>query len=247
MYCENNPVMFVDPWGLIREPGYVDGVWHEDPDAYEYGKDSVKYQILVALGDAWMNTDSEEKRAKYHKAANAIREYDANVDASTLTTVYLLNNEIGANKNGHNGIMLANSGNEGVFFSFYPEGGSYPAASGQMRFNLLTSNEVEKFKKSGNVSNAIALGKYSATTQNETYTRYISVVITATQGSDMLKKGISYVVNPGTYLLVGNQCDNVASKIMRAGNKGYYVSNRPNWSFEGVSKDWGLSIINIGE
>ena len=50
-----------------------------------------------------------------------------------------------------------------------------------------------------------------------------------------------------TYLLVGNQCDNVASKIMRAGNKGYYVSNRPNWSFEGVSKDWSLSIINMGE
>ena len=73
------------------------------------------------------------------------------------------------------------------------------------------------------------------------------MTITATQGSDMLNKGISYVVDPGTYLLVGNQCDNVASKIMRAGSEGYYVSYIPNWSFGGVSKDWGLSIVNMGE
>ena len=26
VYCGGNPIMYVDPWGNIREPGYVDGV-----------------------------------------------------------------------------------------------------------------------------------------------------------------------------------------------------------------------------
>ena len=61
----------------------------------------------------------------------------------------------------------------------------------------------------------------------------------------MLNKGKEYVVRSKFYFVLGNQCDNVAHKIMQAGGKGYYVSNTPNLSFQGVANDWNLNINNM--
>ena len=246
-YCYNDPVNFVDPWGNIREPGYnADGVWSEDPDADDFGKDSAKYKLLVELGNAWMNATSESERTKLHKAADMIRAYTANVNSTSFTKAMLINAEDGANDNGHNAVMLINKAGEGVLFSYFPEGGSYPFANGQMRTRLMTATQVDSFKRSGYVYTITALGKASATYQTEHYTRYVEVSISGNEGTNMMNKGINYLMDPGTYLLVGNQCDNVASKIMAAGGKGYYVSNLPNWSIEGVSRDWGLPLQKIG-
>ena len=73
VYCAGNPVMYVDPWGLVRGPGYnAKGEWSEDPDADDFGKDSDTYKILCDLGDRWMQADDEEK-AKLHELANTVR------------------------------------------------------------------------------------------------------------------------------------------------------------------------------
>ena len=53
VYCENNPVMYTDPTGHLREAGYVYGIWCEDPDACEFNEDSGTYKILVQLGKRW--------------------------------------------------------------------------------------------------------------------------------------------------------------------------------------------------
>jgi len=46
-YCGGNPVKFTDPWGTLRE-GYADdnGVYHTDPDAEEFGEDSITCRFL---------------------------------------------------------------------------------------------------------------------------------------------------------------------------------------------------------
>lgn len=96
------------------------------------------------------------------------------------------------------------------------------------------------------VYSATAFGKSSAIIQDETYTWYFEIFISASEVTNMMNKGFNYLTATCTYFLVGNQCDNEASRIMAAGDKGYYFSNKPNWSIECFSKGWGLLIANIG-
>lgn len=45
-------VMFVDPSGYLREPGYNKmGEWSENPDLDDYGEGSVAYNALLTLSE----------------------------------------------------------------------------------------------------------------------------------------------------------------------------------------------------
>ena len=72
VYCSGNPVMFIDPSGNIREPGYVNGVWTDNPDAYEFGSDSLVYQSLKTLGEMW--NLRKDNRKDIADLANRVRE-----------------------------------------------------------------------------------------------------------------------------------------------------------------------------
>ena len=72
IYSGNNPIMFIDPSGNIREAGYVNGVWYEDPDAYEFGNGSDTYKILTDLGNRWSSGNNSEK-TKYSTLAEKVR------------------------------------------------------------------------------------------------------------------------------------------------------------------------------
>ena len=73
VYCSGNPIMFVDPSGYLREPGYVDGIWCEDPDAYEFGKNSLVYDSLTTLGEMW--GVRPDNRVEIVELANKVREF----------------------------------------------------------------------------------------------------------------------------------------------------------------------------
>ncbi len=73
VYCSNNPIVFVDPTGFIRIPGYVNGVWSENPDAQEFGEDSVVYSSLCTLGDMWMTRT--DNRADISNLAEQVRRF----------------------------------------------------------------------------------------------------------------------------------------------------------------------------
>ncbi|WP_207559204.1 DUF4474 domain-containing protein, partial [Ruminiclostridium hungatei] len=72
-YCGNNPIMFSDSSGHLRQPGYVNGVWCFDPDATEFGKGSATYQSLITLGNLYNGTKDSDKRRQYHELADNIR------------------------------------------------------------------------------------------------------------------------------------------------------------------------------
>lgn len=72
-YCGNNPIMYVDPSGYIREPGYVNGVWCENPDLVEFGEDSDTYKIILDLSERWLNATDEQEREIIHSLAEDAR------------------------------------------------------------------------------------------------------------------------------------------------------------------------------
>ncbi len=73
-YCHNDPVNYFDPSGHIRE-GYTDnkGVYHADPDAEEFGKDSVTYNALYILGRHWIDAADKSEEKVISDFANLIR------------------------------------------------------------------------------------------------------------------------------------------------------------------------------
>ena len=103
VYCGNNPILFIDTTGLQREAGYytIDGVygWYDDPDAAEFGKDSIAYKIIDRAGRNWFAIDSPDERKKQHAIAEHARELargryemvyltDADIDAGvTIHTI----------------------------------------------------------------------------------------------------------------------------------------------------------------
>ena len=72
VYCSNNPIMFVDPSGYLREPGSNrNGEWSDNPDRDDYGEGSKIYVALCRLTEAY------EVFPEYHSAiadlANELR------------------------------------------------------------------------------------------------------------------------------------------------------------------------------
>ena len=52
----------------------------------------------------------------------------------------------------------------------------------------------------------------------------------------MFASAVSTFIDPGTYTIFGNQCDNVATQIMQYGNLGYVPRSTPNHSFAEYSR-----------
>lgn len=66
-------MIFVDPSGYLREPGYnKDGQWSDNPDADDYGENSVAYNALVTLSSMWQNRPAD--REPIERLANMVRE-----------------------------------------------------------------------------------------------------------------------------------------------------------------------------
>ncbi len=75
-YCGNNPIAFVDPWGLEMETDYE--------EFYLQGY-KAEYYRLVELGDAWRDTKDEAYRQELHAEAELLR---------ALTRVHISNSTI---------------------------------------------------------------------------------------------------------------------------------------------------------
>ena len=72
-YCAGDPVNFVDPNGYLRGPGYnKNGEWSENPDADDYGTNSVAYSALSTLTQMWDNRPND--REVIERLANVVRD-----------------------------------------------------------------------------------------------------------------------------------------------------------------------------
>ena len=216
--------MFVDPSGC-----YMTGD-EKLPDVIQLlinGADG-KTGGLTAM---YNNATTPEERQIYAKLAAMLRNYKGSqydFDINNITQAVLLNSSSSANEFGHNEIMLLDTNGKGVFFSYYPDNRNF-VDTGEMRIDILSSDAVDLFFKTGNLSAVITS---TGEVVNESYDRYISIDVKTSEGKAMFAKGLHYFYYSGTYSLIGNQCDNIASKILAAGGHECTVKSWPNKSFE---------------
>lgn len=238
VYCNNDPVNFVDPTGKIREPGYnSSGVWSENPDADDFGFGSAKYNMLVSLGNIWNNVGSYEKKF-VAETANKLRE--AHVD--NITRVMFLNNSNAAMGFGHSGVLLINEDDTAFLFSYYPSseqpGDAIFGTNGEMRFDVLdnvTWNSLLYNNESVQVISTEGYLRY------ESYNRNIYLEVNDENGSDAFICGASIFANPRKYYLLGYNCDVAAKQIIEAAGIYFMQEGWPNASFEETAKWHGAS------
>ena len=231
-YCGNSPIMFVDPSGLIRGPGYnSSGEWSENPDADDFGYGSAKYNMLESLGNIWRNVDDATKIA-IEDIANNLRA--AHVD--NITRIILLNDENGAIYQGHMAVLLINEDDTAFLFSYYPssEGPeTITGVRGEMRFRVLGREEWNDLLYEGRESYLLST---EGDIVKESYTRNLYIEVDDSQGSDAFITAVNYFREPGTYYLFGQNCDEVAQNILESAGIYYDKHVRPNDSFEATER-----------
>ena len=88
IYAGNNPVLYIDPSGQIREPGYnAAGQWSNDPDKDDYGENSLVYNSLLVLGKNWEIANEEQRQSIEWLAAN-VRHFGNDIRLGIRTAVY---------------------------------------------------------------------------------------------------------------------------------------------------------------
>ena len=226
-YCGNNPLIHWDPSGLEMA----------GDEQYSW----LKQTMLHYLGTTWTISTEQWERDRIHETANSLRNFD---DNSFNRAIYL-NDSDGALEQGHAGLLLLNSLGEGLLFSYYPTNESLPEVmnvDAEMRFDVLSSERVNNLLY-GNGQVGSVTASDGDIIFSENYDRFIYFDISNSAGINMFNAGAWIYANPGTYRLLGNQCDNIVDQIMTAGGYGYDVQWRPNNTYEylaGNHASWSL-------
>ena len=221
----------------ILNTGYDEtGVWH-DWDAERYGTDSPEYKMLTGLKTAYERANiyghwQGDKERVAHLAATL------RVTDTRITDVIVMNNRQGAFNNGHNAVLFMNSIGQGFYFSYSAANG-YPNDIGEMRFSILTKDEVDEVKdRSGEIYESVTIyGDRRWEKGKDAYDRFIWYdVPDSNAGKRMFNYAADVFSNPGHYNLLfknlGKQCDYVVSLILEAGGIEYEQKLKPNNSYE---------------
>ncbi|MCL1977751.1 MAG: peptidoglycan DD-metalloendopeptidase family protein [Candidatus Bathyarchaeota archaeon] len=194
-----------------------------------------------------------ERLSEIGKQANRLREFDLN----NFDRAVLINRSWGGEGNGHNAVLLLNSSNEGILWSYYP----YPPGTkqrpgntspGDLWFKVLDSAEVSDLmdghggvKKQIGIVAGVRKGDPNDRNFSERFDRFIQEYISQGQGFNMMWKAVPMFNEPPDFTMWGNQCDNVAQQIMEAGNQGYDIASNPNGSLQLYSYSKNKSVYFI--
>ena len=221
----------------ILNTGYDEtGVWH-DWDAERYGTDSPEYKMLTGLNTAYGRANTYghwqgDKERIAHLAATL------RVTDTRITDVIVLNNRQGASTAGHNAILLLNPSGQGFYFS-YSSANGYPDDIGEMRFSILSADDVNELKdRSGIMNESVTIyGDRRWEKDRDAYDRFVWCDLpTMDDGKRMFQYAADIFSNPGHYNVLlyndGQQCDYIVQQILSAGGIEYEKKVFPNNSFE---------------
>ena len=202
-----------------------------------YGVESPVYKMLSGLNTAYDRANVyghwQGDKERIADLAATLRVTDTNI-----TDVIVMNNRQGAVNNGHNAVLLMNSSGQGFYFSYSAANGQFDDI-GEMRFSILSKEEVEEVKdRSGEIRESVTIygdrrweeGKYA-------YDRFVWYdVPNSRAGQQMFQYAADVFSNPGHYNVIlyngGRQCDYLVQQILAAGGIEYEKKLKPNDSYE---------------
>lgn len=226
----------------ILNVGYdMYGVLH-NWDAEKYGDNSSTYKMLSGLNTAYNRANTyghwSGDKERIADLAATLRVTDTNI-----TDVILMNNMQGAVGAGHNAVLLMNSSGQGFYFS-YSSANGYIDDIGEMRFSILSADEVNELKdRSGEVYESVTIyGDRRWEKGKDAYDRFVWYdVPDSSAGERMFNYAADVFSNSGHYnaliKALGKQCDYVASLILSAGGIEYEQKLKPNNSYELFKKN----------
>ena len=217
VYCGNNPVMFVDPTGMIKEG---DNKLNESIQIILNG---TKKDGSGGLSLAWSLADTDAERKAIAEMADKIRGFNAN----NINRHMILLNSSAALGAGHTATLLLNENDQGLLFSYYPENGN-AIDNGQMRIAFLNSTDWNDLLYNNKSSKLVAS---NGTIQSESYNGNLYLTVSSANGKKGLAKIANLFNNPGEYNLATHNCDHMTSLVALAAEIFYDKRVAPNDSF----------------
>lgn len=217
MYCNGNPVGFVDPSG---ESKVGDKKLNKAKQQIINGN---KMDGNGGLSEAWKKASPEDRKI-IEETADFIR----NFSTSKINKLFVLVNKDAAKSFGHTEVLFINEKNQAVLFGYFSKDGE-AFGEGETRIsvynnsaewgNLLDSKFVKVVTNNGNIV-------------DEKFTEGFSVEVDCMQGGNAFNKMASMFANPGEYNLVTNNCDTHTKEIFEAAGLFYdYKKISPNESY----------------
>ncbi len=209
--------------GVIK-PGYnAKGEWSEDPDADDYGKDSVEYMMISKLDDMCESAEWQNKN-NIESFANDFRKFDAD----SICRAYYLNDTDGASNMGHTGILLVNEYGEGFLFSYGAATQNFFYGDSRMNIGIYSPYEVLGILK-GNETSVLSTEGFNS---NEKYERWVYYDVSAEEGKNMFNTAVNATVDLEKYALFWNNCDQVVNEIFKSGGEHVTSTIWPNLTYE---------------
>ncbi len=219
-YCGNNPIMYVDPTGLIMEGD------ENLPDEIQILLNGINKDGKGGLSLAW-TLASEEERETIADFAKKLRSFDV----TSINRVMPLINSKGAFGAGHTATMIINEQDQALILSYYPSTMNI-VTEGQMRIGVYDADKWNAILYS---SNKVDLIGSNGTVEPESYTGSLYLTVSSENGRNALKTIANLYNNPGTYSLFFNNCDHQTSYIVSSAGLYYEKHLLPNDSFKYTS------------
>ncbi len=214
--------------GIIK-PGYnAKGEWSENPDADNYGKDSVKYGLLTVFDNAY-EIAGENGNRNAQIAIDVTVGNLRNYDTESITQAYYLIDNQGANWAGHAGLLLVNEDGEGILFSYFRHSdaeGIWNVAS-DTRIGVFDAETTKKFLGGATIKTPSSSGDICT----EQYDGNKQYKISSWQGMRMLQFGINIATSNPEYNLFFRNCDEVAHAMLLVGGIYPNIGIIPNLSY----------------
>ena len=219
-YCGNNPIMYVDPTGLIMEGD------ENLPDEIQILLNGINKDGKGGLSLAW-TLANEKGRKTIADFAKKLRSFDV----TSINRVMPLINSKGAFGAGHTATMIINEQDQALILSYYPSTMNI-VTEGQMRIGVYDADKWNAILYS---SNKVDLIGSNGTVEPESYTGSLYLTVSSENGRNALKTIANLYNNPGTYSLFFNNCDHQTSYIVSSAGLYYEKHLLPNDSFKYTS------------
>lgn len=216
VYCSNNPIVFVDPSGMIKEGD------NKLNDCIQVILNGPNKDGQGGLSLTWKLASKSDKSV-IADMAEKIRSFNT----ENINRHMILVQTTAAAGAGHTATLLLNKSEQGLLFSFFPENGK-AADIGQMRIAFLNVQQWDGVLYNQSTTHLVAS---NGTIQYESFNGNLYLEVESYNGKKALNEIAYQYTHPGEYSLISRNCDHMTSTVATAAGIFYDKRIMPNDSF----------------